>query len=270
MLIYLSLILLVGVLLILLFVYFQQERLIFHPDLLAQDFEFVFDGDYEELFIEVSDGTRLNALHFKAPNSRGLVFYVHGNAGSLNDWSSLSALYLEHQFDFFIFDYRGFGKSAGTIFSEQQFFQDAQELYDYITPQYAGRPIVIQGFSIGTATACKLALENEVQQLVLKAPYYTLRDLVKLKQPFVPSFLLKYQFRAVNYLKQVSCPIHIFHGTIDELIPVEQGKQLAAAVPSAILTLLPNCLHNDIPLELVYQERMATLLDRAVKSVEKS
>ncbi|MGH1336377.1 MAG: alpha/beta hydrolase [Aureispira sp.] len=249
-----------GYVLICLLTYWWQERLLFHPTVLAKDFVFSFDTNFEERYLEVAPDVALHALHFKAESPKGLVFYVHGNAGSLQDWGGLGGFYLEQGYDLLMFDYRGFGKSPGHIHSEQQFFDDVKAVYEWAKEQYAEEQIIIQGFSIGTATATKLAAENNPQQLVLKAPYYSMTSLVKSKVPFLPKMLLKYPFKTINYLQQVTCPVTIFHGTRDELIPHSNAERLKKDVPSVNLWLIEDCLHNDIPYTSIYKEKMKTIL----------
>lgn len=240
--------------------YWLQETLIFHPTVLTKDYTFHFETDYEELYLEVAPNIHLHALHFRAENSRGIVFYVHGNAGSLQDWGSLSSLYLSLGYDLFMFDYRGFGKSDGTIKSQQQFFGDVQILYNYVKSQWGENQIVVEGFSIGTAAAAKIAVENNPQHLILKAPYYSLFHLIKSRHRYLPKLLLKYQFRTIDFLKQVRCPVTVFHGTADELIPVSNTERLLEEVSSINCLVIPDCLHNDIPYSFIYQEKMQTIL----------
>lgn len=258
----LKVILVVGFIyvLICLIAYYTQEILIFHPEVLSKDFVFRFEVEFEELFVEVEEGVHLHALHFKAVDPKGMVFYVHGNAGSLNDWGALSNLYVTLGYDLFMFDYRGFGKSDGKISHQQQFFEDAQTMYDYAKTIHSEANMIVEGFSIGTATASKIAVDNNPRHLVLKAPYYTLPYLIKSKHPYLPSSLLKYQFMTVDFLKKVCCPITIFHGTIDELIPIINAKRLAEEVPRVELIIAENCLHNDLPYQWVYQTKMKQIL----------
>jgi len=240
--------------------YWLQETLIFDPTVLTKDYIFRFETDYTELYLEVAPNTRLHALHFKAENSKGIVFYVHGNAGSLQDWGNLSSMYLSLGYDLFMFDYRGFGKSDGRIKSEQQFFDDVQFLYDYVKSQWDEKQIVVEGFSIGTAAAAKIAVENNPQHLILKAPYYSLPYLLKSKHAYLPTILLKYRFMTIDFLKKVSCPATIFHVTADELIPVSNAERLLEEVSSIDVIIIPDCLHNDIPYSFIYQEKMQTIL----------
>ena len=47
-------------------------------------------------------------------------------------------------------------------------------------------------------------------------------------------------------LATVRRPMLVIHGEKDEMVPVEQGRDLAAAVPGARLLTLPNAAHTDL------------------------
>src|SRR4051812_40615886 len=103
--------------------YCFQEQLIFLPDKLDKNYQFHFDDqNFEELNIKAADGKLLNALLFHADSSKGLIFYLHGNAGSLASWGDVAKAYTDLHYDVFIIDYRGYGKSEGTIKSEEEFY----------------------------------------------------------------------------------------------------------------------------------------------------
>ena len=51
-------------------------------------------------------------------------------------------------------------------------------------------------------------------------------------------------------LKAVTAPTLVIHGEVDPLVPVEGGKDTAAAIPGATLLTIPGMGH-DLPLELV-------------------
>jgi pimeloyl-ACP methyl ester carboxylesterase len=68
------------------------------------------------------DRNLLNALLFKTDSAKGLVFYLHGNAGSLDNWGDVARRYTALDYDVFMLDYPGYGKSEGAIKSETQLF----------------------------------------------------------------------------------------------------------------------------------------------------
>lgn len=63
-----------------------QERLIFPSTPLAEDYTFHFDLPFKEVYVPV-DGATLHGLHFVQPEPRGLIFFLHGNAGNLKEWT---------------------------------------------------------------------------------------------------------------------------------------------------------------------------------------
>jgi uncharacterized protein len=121
--------------------YFSQERLIFHPSPLPASHEFSLPL-VTEVKIPV-EGATLSAAHFKHPDSKGMVFFLHGNGGTLATWLRSTDFYRRNRFDVFMIDYRGYGKSTGTIESEAQLHADVRAAWDSIAPQYAGKPRVI-------------------------------------------------------------------------------------------------------------------------------
>jgi uncharacterized protein len=116
--------------------YFFQEKQIFFPEKLDGNFKFSFSQKFQELNIKTDDDQLLNGLLFKADNSKGLISYLHGNAGSFNSLGQIAKTYTDLGYDVFLLDYRGFGKSDGSISSQEQLFQDVQIAYNEIKKRY--------------------------------------------------------------------------------------------------------------------------------------
>ena len=119
------------------FLYVFQEKLIFFPQKLEKEYQFGFNQGFEEINIKTADGISLNGLLFKADSSKGLIFYLHGNAGSVSSWGNVAETYTNLNYDVFILDYRGYGKSEGAINSQKQFYQDIQSAYNELKKKYA-------------------------------------------------------------------------------------------------------------------------------------
>lgn len=198
--------------------YFFQEKLIFFPQKLDKNYQFQFGQKFEELNIKATDGKLLNGLLFKAESSKGLIFYLHGNAGDLSSWGDVAKTYTDLNYDVFIIDYRSYGKSEGQINGQNQMFEDNQTAYDELKKKYSEEKIIVLGYSIGTGLASKLASTNNPKLLILQAPYYNLTDMMKQKFSFIPTFILKYKFATNEYLKTCKMPVVIFHGNQDEVI----------------------------------------------------
>ncbi|MCX7959705.1 MAG: lysophospholipase [Deltaproteobacteria bacterium] len=238
-----------------------QERLIFFPEKLDKNYKFSFKSAFEERFIRLKDGNHLHALLFKNKSPAGLIFYLHGNAGSLASWGYVADVYLEYNYDVFIPDYRGYGKSDGRIESESQFYEDIQTAYDEIKKEYPEDRIVVLGYSIGTGPAARLASENNPRLLILQAPYYSLTDLAKRLFPFIPSALLKYRFETYRYLRMCRMPVVIFHGDRDEVIYYGSSLKLQKEFKeSDRLIILKGEYHNGITDNPEYKKELSRIL----------
>lgn len=238
-----------------------QEKMIFFPEKLESNYSFNFETNFEEIEVVTEDNLKLNSLLFKAKNSKGLIFYLHGNAGSLKSWGGVSKTYTELGYDLFILDYRGFGKSEGDIDSQEQLFSDVQMAYNLMLESYSENQIIILGYSIGTGLAAKLASVNKPKQLILQAPYYSMIDMMKQEYPIVPTFLLKYKLETNEYIVKCKMPICIFHGKKDKLIDFNSSLRLQKLIKSTgELIVLKNQGHNGMTDNEEYKRELKRIL----------
>jgi len=212
--------------------YVNQESLFFHANKLDKNHQFSFVEKHQEVTIKTPDNINLHGLLFPVEKSKGLVFYLHGNAGTVDTWGKIASNYTNLGYDIFILDYRGFGKSEGEISSEEQLFSDISSAYNQLKKQYKEENIIITGYSIGSGMATYLASINKPKALVLQAPYYCLEDLATEKFPIVPNFVVKYKIPTFEFIKQVKCPIYIFHGDEDYVIPYDNSLKLKSILKS--------------------------------------
>ncbi|MBD2769063.1 alpha/beta fold hydrolase [Hymenobacter sp. BT664] len=241
--------------------YFKQESLLFYPNQLRADYQFHFPGQFEERWITAADGTRLHGVLFKAPGSKGLLFYLHGNTGAVDSWGAAAATYTRLHYDVFILDYRGYGKSGGQITSQSQLLSDVQTAYQHLRPEYPESQTVILGYSVGTGPATWLAAHHHPRLLILQAPYFSLRDLATHLYPFVPGFLVRYPLPTNELITRVGAPIVLFHGDCDEVIYYESSLKLKALLkPTDQLVVLPGAGHNGMTDNPLYQREIAKLL----------
>lgn len=228
--------------------YLLQEKFIFLPSKLPQDYAYTFDHDFEELFIDTEDGARLNALHLKAEKPKGIIVYYHGNAGDLSRWGNICSFFLKHNYDVLVMDYRTYGKSTGKL-SEEALYKDAGVFYERAKTLYPENKIIVYGRSLGTAIASYIASKNSPKKLILETPFYDFQKLVKEKVPYLPvNKLLKYKFPTSKFVRNVECPITVIHGTDDGVVPFESGKLLHSIVPVDQRTLvrIEGGKHNDL------------------------
>jgi uncharacterized protein len=240
----------------------NQEKMLFFPSVMPKDYKFNFDGKFQEYFIKVDDNTTLNGLLFFADSSKGLIFYLHGNAGSIDSWGQTAKVFTDNNYDFFIMDYRGYGKSQGVISSEQQLYKDIQIVYDTLKTLYNENKIVVIGYSIGTGLAAQLASINNPKMLILQAPYFNMSYLANQYFKFFPSFLIKYKFPTNEYLKKIKCPIIIFHGNQDEVININSSYKLKELFkPEDKLIILDGQNHNGININEIFRTELKKLLE---------
>ncbi|WP_204347020.1 alpha/beta hydrolase [Psychroserpens algicola] len=243
--------------------YFLQEKLLFLPTVLEQDYQYQFAYPFEEVFLKPSENVSINAIHFKSENPKGVILYFHGNAGDLSRWGTIAEFFVAKHYDMFIMDYRTYGKSKGKL-SEQAFYDDAQYCYDYLLKQYAEAEITLYGRSLGTGIATFLASKNQPKQLVLETPYYSILDVARHRFPIFPvSSLLKYKFLSNEFIGNVKCPITMFHGTSDGVVPYASAEKLNAVAPVSQTTFITieGGSHND----LVEFDAYRTAIDKVLE-----
>lgn len=244
------------------YIYFNQAELVFLNSKLASDYKFVYKDDYEEFYTESYDGVKLNGLLFKSINSKGLVFFLHGNAGNLSDWGSISKTYTSLGYDLFILDYRGYGKSEGIIENETQVIADSNLAFREISKSYQNKKIFITGYSIGTGIATQLATQNKIDALFLIAPFYNFSEFTKSRVPYFPDSFKKFKFETNNYIVTVKSPIYIFHGDKDNIISLENSIRLKQIIKRKdLLITLVGEDHIGITDNLDFQRELKKLLN---------
>ena len=233
--------------------WFRQEKLLFAPDVLPADYRLAKAADIHEVRIDVP-GAKLSALHLQLPNPKGVVFFLHGNGGSLENWFVNPEYYRQANFDLFMFDYRGYGKSTGHIESEAQLRADVRAVWASVAPQYAGKKVVVYGRSLGTGLAAGLSVEMANGQAsghapdltVLVSPYTSMAALAADHYSWVPQILLRYPMRTDQIVGQIRNPLLLIHGSQDPLIAPRHSDALKALMPQATLSVIAGAAHNDL------------------------
>ena len=231
--------------LICLALWFGQEHLIFRSTALPADHRYKLPADVHEGWFEVP-GARLNTLHLRLPRPDGVVFYLHGNAGNLQTWFFDVDFYRRLNMDFFMLDYRGYGKSSGSVESQAQLEADVRAAWDAVAPRYAGLRRVVFGRSLGSGLAAILSAEVQPEQTVLVSAYESLQALSAEIYPWLPRSLLRYPLRTDEALARIEGPVLIVHGMHDTVIPAAHSQRLQSRAPGAVLLLLPEAGHGDV------------------------
>ncbi len=207
--------------------YAFQERFVFQGRGLPDHYSFTFKQDFKEYSIPTKDGMVLNALLFKAPSpAKGLILYFHGNADNLKRWGEYAIDFTSLGYDILMVDYRGYGKSTGTP-TESNLYSDGDTVWNWAQNNLPATRIILYGRSLGSAVASQLATIHPPDRLLLETPFDELQGtLYTPVRSVLTYFPLQSQFPNKAFLKKVTCPIVIFHGTEDWVVPLSSAEKL--------------------------------------------
>ena len=167
------------------------------------------------------------------------VLYFHGSRWNLT--GQLSRIRQLHEFGFSVLaiDYRGFGKSAGGVPSEDSVYEDARaawQRFAELVPDAHRR--VIYGHSLGGAVAVDLAAsldqangakgEEAARGLIVESSFTTLVDMAKaLSYTWLPvQWILSQKFDTLGKIAHVKMPVLFVHGDSDRFVPARFSQAL--------------------------------------------
>lgn len=246
--------------------YFLQEKIIFHPTVVSPDSAYQFTQRYEEVWIPVDKETNTHLIKFKLNDTtkpRGLVLYFHGNRDNIKRYAHFANRFLSNEHEVWMVDYPGFGKSTGEL-TEQAMYDQALQVYKLARTHFEPSNIMIYGKSMGTGVATQLASIRDCKALVLETPYYSMRSLIGMYMWMYPlNKILHFQFPSNEYIKKVTAPITIFHGTDDGVIPYRNAVRLKELLkPSDLFITIESGTHRNLNNYPIMQQKLDSLLAR--------
>jgi fermentation-respiration switch protein FrsA (DUF1100 family) len=227
-----------------------QSHLVYFPNVPSRALEATPESaglGFESVEFAADDGVRLHGWFLPGPkDARATLLFCHGNAGNISHRLDSLKIFHELGLAVFIFDYRGFGESAGTA-SEQGTYLDAEAAWRHLADERGIPPgeIVIFGRSLGAAVAARLATRHTPKALILESGFTSAPDLAAdVYWMFPVRWLSRFRYSALDDLKQVRAPVLIVHSVEDEIIPVRHGRRLfqAANAPKRMLEIVGD--HN--------------------------
>lgn len=246
--------------------YFIQEKFIFVPlNLPGERYKSGIPAQAEEFYIETPNKGHIHALLIKSPDSKGIIFYLHGNTGNLKRWQFMGDEISQYGYDVFVMDYRGYGHSKGRK-SEAFMHRDAEFCYDFITKKYPEKRHIIYGRSLGCAFATRLASRRKPDLLILETPFLNMIETAHYYMPFLPvKLLLNYKFRSDIYIQHIDCSVYIFHGTKDNVVPYSSALRLYRQAKinnrQVRMTTLVNGKHSDLNKYPLFNDTLKSILD---------
>jgi fermentation-respiration switch protein FrsA (DUF1100 family) len=225
-----------------------ENRLVYHPTAAEQDWQRP-PLSVEDLHLKLPDGTAIHAWWCPKAGATGALLYCHGNGGNLSHRGH-AILALQQLLDqsVLIFDYPGYGKSAGRP-TEQGCYTSADAAYEWLTqvPGIPAERILLYGSSLGGAVAVDLASRRPHRALVLDKTFTSMADVGQRLYPWLPvRWLIRNRFDSLAKIGKCRQPLFMGHGTTDELVPFVLGERLFAAANSPKhFFRIETCGHND-------------------------
>jgi uncharacterized protein len=188
---------------------------------------------YETVGFASADGTKLHGwfVPSREAKARGTVVFSHGNAGSLGHHLGFAMWLAEAGYHVLMYDYRGFGKSAGVV-DRQGMVRDVRAAFDYAAGRKdvdAGR-MVSYGHSLGGAKSVTALAERPVKGLravIVDGSFASYQAMARIMGGKLAAGLVTDELAPKDFVSRLSpVPLLVVHGTRDEVVPVSQGREL--------------------------------------------
>jgi len=225
-----------------------------------------------------ADGTRLSGWFIPARGladartARGTVIQFHGNAQNLTShWRSVDWL-PDRGFNLFVFDYRGYGASAG-VPSPQGVFENSRSALDYVRSRadLDPRRLLVLGPSLGGANAIAVVGSDDregVRAVVIESAFASYSSIANDKLPST-GLLADDAFSPDRFVAGIApIPLLLIHGADDQVIPLAHSERLfqLAGDPKRLI-LVPGGRHADAfspRFGLEYKDLVANFFDSAL------
>lgn len=230
------------------YMYVSQRQMLYFPDKnLLSPSEYGLSG-FEEIRVTSTDGTRVQLWYRPAQEGFPTVVYYHGNASHLGNRAGILDALADQGFGVLGLSYRGYGQSEGSP-TEQGIYHDARAAINYLIESHNIQPgrIFLYGESLGTGVAVQMATEYQVAGIILQAAYTSVAARAAEIYFYIPvQMLIKDRFDSIHKIARVQAPLLLFHGELDNVIPIKQGRSLFdAAISTKKSFYLPGISHND-------------------------
>lgn len=205
----------------------------------------------EAIRLLMKDGTAL-AGWFMPPTDTGLtptqypgLLWFYGNGENIAAIWPILKEFQPPGMSLLVVDYPGYGGSEGRT-TESGVYEAADLAYAALADRVDPTRIFVYGRSLGTAVATHVAATHPVQKLVLESPFTNARDMGRRHYAFFPVFLMRIGLDNLDHISRVHCPVLVFHGTTDRLVPIDMGRRVAAAAPGPVeFVMIEGAGHNE-------------------------
>lgn len=189
-----------------------------------------------------------------------VVVHFHGNGEQVGHLGWLGSEFKQRGVSFVAVEYPGYPGANGEP-SEESLLAAAEAALNELEKRVARERIILEGQSVGTGVAVAMAAKGWGRKLVLLSPYTSLPDVGARAFSWMPvRLLMRDRFDSATRAPDIKVPTLIIHGTDDEVIPFELGKELAGKITNVKFIEIPGARHND----LWEQRQTAAVFDFAV------
>jgi fermentation-respiration switch protein FrsA (DUF1100 family) len=213
--------------LIVIFIYFNQRNLLYHPgenNYLDNKIEF----KYKEVWIETEKNIKLKSWFIEKDLKKlKTILLFHGNAGNLfNRVYKLNELN-KLDLNILIISWRGYSGNKGKP-TEKNLYHDAEEAVKWLNSRGVNnKNIILYGESLGTGVAAEIGKRNVFGGIILESPFTSVTKAAKIYYPYLPvNIILKDRCDTIEKIQSISAPILIMHGKQDNIVPQKMGLEL--------------------------------------------
>lgn len=220
-------------------------QLFFYPDRDPRKTPADFGLGYRDITFQSADGTALHGWLIPATGkAAGTVVVLHGNAQNLSTHFMMVAWLAKQNFNVFIADYRGYGRSAGMP-DIPGVHADAEAMLTTALdlPETRGHGFVLFGQSLGGSIAIYLGAHSpqrhRLSAVIAESAFCGYRTITRVKLsdfwltwPFqwLPWLTLNDDYAACDAAPIVSpLPLLLLHGDADDLVPLRQSLRIFKA-----------------------------------------
>lgn len=183
------------------------------------------------------------AVFYPPREGHNTIVFWHGNGDQIGGLAAHLGKLIEENsgLGFMGIEYPGYGVAEGEP-SEESCLRTSEDMLRHLTTDAPGglgvnvNKTVLMGQSIGCAVALDMALRGYGGRLILVSPFTSLMEMAVALFPLVRPvlttfpFFLKDKFDNRVKSKLVRVPTLVVHGRQDEIVPFDQGTEVASLI----------------------------------------
>tara|TARA_B100000446_G_scaffold107337_1_gene100389 strand:+ start:3463 stop:4182 length:720 start_codon:yes stop_codon:yes gene_type:complete len=204
----------------------------------------------QDYTVNVGDDIGLSCRFFSYGNSAPTILFFYGNGETAIDYNSIAPFYNQIGLNFFVADYRGYGKSGGSP-SFTTMLSDANTVLEAMrivlgASGYQGA-VYVMGRSMGRHSAFELAAKEDpaINGVIIESGRPSLGQFTGGLVPQQADELEEaYRAKAAS----IAIPVLVIHGEMDALAPLDDAEEMFRNFASTEkkMLVIPGAGHNDL------------------------